>query len=291
MYIALSGIDGCGKTTASRAVKSWLEQNQPKEIVEVHEYSGTPTADAIRELILENKDANLTLKQQLLLIYTARDSMQNELIKPALLADKHVVSDRCLMCSEAYQVDGQQQRQLFNQLHVDIVTPDIIILVDVDVDIADERIGDRERDNIELKGKTYQQEVRERFLECAENNPFTIVVSSEASEKEVYDEVIQMLTEATIKASPLAIVIVNELVTYYGSHGYTTVHLDTVYDKLIEYGYTFSGGDGKLWGAKLGYTSIGSELLNEHQAIKLALSDAIRRGYWNGPPNDTRNSR
>ena len=289
MYIALSGIDGCGKSTASDAVEHWLKENQPREIVKVHEYSGTPEADAIRNTILFS-ETKFTLKQQLLLITAARDSMQEQLIKPALDEGKHIVSDRCLMCSEAYQVDGEEQRQLFEQLHVGMVIPDIIIIVDVDVDIADGRIGDRERDNIERKGKLYQQEVRERFLQCAEKNPFTIVISSEASIEEVYQNVLEKLTEATLTISPLSIVIVNDIVTYYGSAGYTSVHLDVVYEKLIEYGYTFTGGANETWGTKLGYNQIGSELLNEHQAIKLALSDAIRRGYWNGHFNNTGNS-
>lgn len=75
MYIALSGIDGCGKSTASRAVVDWLEQNQPRDIVNVHEYSGTPEADAIREILLHRDGVGFTLKQQLLLMTAARDSM------------------------------------------------------------------------------------------------------------------------------------------------------------------------------------------------------------------------
>tara|TARA_B100001057_G_scaffold463613_1_gene517941 strand:+ start:162450 stop:163361 length:912 start_codon:yes stop_codon:yes gene_type:complete len=280
MYIALSGIDGCGKSTASRAVVDWLEHNQPKEIVFVHEYSGTPEADAIRHCILES-DTQFTLKQQLLLIAAARDSMQEKLIGPALMEDKHIVSDRCLMCSEAYQVDSVEQRQLFDFLHQGIYLPDIIILVDLDVDTADMRIGDRERDNIEKKGKGYQSEVRERFLDVAKKNPFCIKVSSHGSQDEVYQDVQRALTEATISMSPLAIVIVNGEVTYFGSNGFTTVHLDIVYEALVNYGYMFTKSGKGLWSVSLGYNNLGDELLHEHQAVKIAFSDAIRRGYWN----------
>lgn len=291
MYIALSGTDGCGKTTASIAVEQWLQQNQPKEIVKVHEYSGTPEADAIRQIILHTEGVEFTLKQELLLITAARDSMQEKLIIPALNEDKHVLSDRCFLCSKAYQVDSDEQLELFNFLHEGMVLPDIIILVDLDVDIADKRIGDRERDTIEKKGKGYQAEVRERFLQVAEKNPFVIKVSSDASPEEVQQNVIQKLTEATITQSPLSIVIVNDVVTYYGAGGYTNVPVEVVYERLIGYGYTFSGGEnGELWGAKHGYAVICSEMLNEYQAIKMVLADAIRRGFWNEPSSSIRNS-
>ncbi len=286
MYIALSGIDGCGKTTASRAVHDWLEQNQPREIVNVHEYSGTPEADAIRKIILHTEGVNFTLKQQLLLITAARDSMQQQLIIPALHEEKHVVSDRCFKCSEAYQVDSVPQRELFNYLHSGMVLPDIVILVDLDVDTADKRIGDRERDTIEKKGKGYQQEVRERFLEGAKNDPFVITVSSTGTQEEVYQNVIEALTGVVIAKSPLSIVIVNDEVTYYGAAGYTTVHVDVVYEQLINYGYSFNCGGDKLWSVTLGQFSIGSELLHEHRAIKMAFSDALNRGYWNGNSNN-----
>lgn len=291
MYIALSGIDGCGKSTASRAVVDWLEQNQPRDIVNVHEYSGTPEADAIREILLHRDGVEFTLKQQLLLMTAARDSMQEKLIIPALVDGKHVVSDRCFLCSEAYQVDSDDQRLLFNNLHNGMVLPDIVILVDLDVDTADSRIGDREKDTIEKKGKGYQDEVRKRYLKCARSNPFIITVSSSGTQEEVYQEVLESLTEATLTISPLSIVIVNDMVTYYGSAGYTSIHLDIVYEKLVNYGYTFDGDKDKLWSTNFGYATVGTELLNEHQAVKMALADAIRRGCWNGSPDNIGNGR
>lgn len=289
MYIALCGIDGSGKSTALHAVSDWLSQNQPREIVRTREPGGTPTAEAIRNL-LQHSGLPLADKERMLLLTAARHSVLNEVVIPALAEEKHVISDRCHLSTETYQATTPELLALFRQLHANITTPDIIILLDVPAEDAFERMDSSTLDDMETKGVVFQAGARERYLEAAKTNPFIIVASSSGTEAETYQNVIEGLVGAFLKLAPLSIMITNEVLTYNGRNGQTDLPVDVVYEKLMGYGYMFTQESDGTWNVKLGYNSIGSNLLHENQVIKIALSDAMQRGYWNGIINNSTDS-
>lgn len=286
MYIALCGVDGCGKSTALRAVVDWLDQQQPNEIVRVREPGSTPAAEALRNILLHS-DFNLSKKEQMLLMTSARLSVLNEVVIPAMNEDKHVVSDRCFLSTEVYQAVDDELKKSFRQLHAGIVTPDIILLLDLPVDEADRRMEGVEKDDIERQGIEFQRAARERYLEASSRNPFVVTISSEGSEAETYQNVMEALVEAFLTVSPLSVMIHDEVVTYNGRNGQTNLSLDSVYETILGYGYTFDVTSDGTWTVRLGYNTIVENLLNEHQAIKVAFSDARQRGYWNGLTNDS----
>jgi dTMP kinase len=280
MYIALCGIDGSGKSTALRAVTDWLNQNQPRTIVNTEEPGGTPTAEAIRKVLLHS-GLPLTDKERMLLMSSARYSTLNEVINPALEREDHVVASRCYLSTEVYQANTPELLSLFKCLHVGITVPDIIILLDAPSDKTFARLNG-ELDDIEIKGVEFQEECRKRYLNIAETNPFIVKASSSGTMAETYQNVIEALTRAFSNLNPLAIQITNDVLTYNGKDGHVKLHLDVVHEQLIGYGYTFDKCSEGTWETKLGYNSIGSNLLHENQVIKLAFVDAINRGYWNG---------
>lgn len=288
MYIAICGIDGSGKSTALKAILKWLEENQPREIVRVREPGGTPYGEELRRDLLDRPDLNLTDRQRMLLMTTSRDVLLTDVVVPALEDGKHVVSDRCWLSTKGYQCRSPDLVRLFEQLHVGYTMPDIIVLLDVSAEEADKRISGRgeEKDSIEAQGMDFQAEARGRYLEEAKTNPFIIKVSSQGTEEETYQAVLEKLTEASLSNSPLSFVISGGDIYYMGRDGQTGVPVEVVFERLVHFGYDIVQSVNGTWHVAQGgwgiCTHLENGLLNRDQAIKIALSNAIQEGHWNG---------
>ncbi len=97
-FIAFCGIDGCGKTSAIKAI----EEKFPKAHV-TREPGGTYIAEKIREILLSDTGAILSPKEQMDLFFVARQSHLLEIIEPKRNRGIPVVSDRFDACTFAYQ--------------------------------------------------------------------------------------------------------------------------------------------------------------------------------------------
>ncbi|MFN3660823.1 MAG: dTMP kinase, partial [Brevinematales bacterium] len=97
------------------------------------------------------------------------------LIKPALLNQRIVISDRYVYSTLAYQVYGRNiKKDLVDNLHAEILDntmPERIYILDLDVKKAFERKKSSQFDRIEQESLSFHQRVREGFLELAQGNP------------------------------------------------------------------------------------------------------------------------
>lgn len=160
--IVLEGGEGAGKGTAIERLKLVL----PPCTVFTREPGGTEVAERLRQ-ILKHEDLNpLT---QLLGFFAARADHYQKVIKPALLAGKHVVSDRLDGSTYAYQVwagsDGDLQHEFLQlrRLVCDPI-PNFYLLFDVDPEVGLERsrvAGNQDR--IELMGLEFHRKVLEGY--------------------------------------------------------------------------------------------------------------------------------
>ena len=119
MFISFEGTEGVGKTTLIRKIHQHFEE-QGKQVILTREPGGTPLAEQIRSMLLAvNHDENMSHDTELLLIYAARAQHLQQVILPALEANKIVLSDRFTDASFAYQCSGrglsQDKLQLLNQ--------------------------------------------------------------------------------------------------------------------------------------------------------------------------------
>ncbi|MBB4126678.1 dTMP kinase [Xanthomonas translucens] len=197
-FVSLEGGEGAGKTTAINAIRDWL-QAQGHEVLLTREPGGTPLAERIRELLLNNAPAlqpaePLAAETELLLVFAARAQHVREVIRPALQRGAYVVSDRFTDSSYAYQGEGRGlDRVWIADLERRAVglQPGLTLLLDLDVQIGRARTSGRDLwpDRIESEQDDFFQRVRAGFRQRATQDPqrFRIIDASQPPQAVAHD--------------------------------------------------------------------------------------------------------
>lgn len=168
-YIALEGAEACGKSTHAKRLADDLGA------VLTRETGGTRIGAKIRDILHDTDHLELADKAEVLLIAADRAQHLQEVIRPALLAGRHVVSDRSAHSSLAYQGYGRGMPvdvvRRTNDWALDGTWPDIVLLIDVPTDVLAERMSDRELDRFEQADDAFHARVRAGFHEMAAADP------------------------------------------------------------------------------------------------------------------------
>jgi len=180
LFISLDGIDGAGKSTQREMLASWLTQQQ-HEVMLCRDPGTTEAGERVRELLLHRKSLTLHARAEMLLYMAARAQLIEETIRPAIAAGKTVLCDRYLLANIAYQgyasgIDLDEIREV-GRITVNHVMPDLTIVLDLDEEIAYQRLG-KQLDRMEAKGLAFMHRVREGFLKEAEIYPDCVVVDA-----------------------------------------------------------------------------------------------------------------
>lgn len=188
-FIVLEGLEGAGKSTALRVITAWLEQ-RAIPFITVREPGGTPFAEALRELIKQNWQEQVSAEAEVLVMYAARAQLVNEVIKPALAQGVWVVGDRHDLSSQAYQGGGRQLDQTMlkslSALTLKGFKPSLTFYLDIDPVIGLARASARgELDRIEQEELAFFQRTRQRYLELAAADPSIKTIQAELSYAEV----------------------------------------------------------------------------------------------------------
>src|SRR6202008_718360 len=109
-FITIEGSEGVGKTTQIAALRESLAE-RGLEVVVTREPGGTPRAERIRELLLTPTDEPMPMTCELLLMFAARATHIENLIRPALERGALVVCDRFTDGTYAYQGYGRGVRR------------------------------------------------------------------------------------------------------------------------------------------------------------------------------------
>jgi dTMP kinase len=143
-FIVIEGIDGSGKSelaswlngVISRSVKTW-------------EPGSSELEDTIRELF--NRSEGPPKPDVMTLLFTADRLLHMEqTIKPALESGIHVICDRHKLSTKIYQsINGADEVLLRACLDITQLDPDLTIILDVDPEIARERMQTKNLDSYE----------------------------------------------------------------------------------------------------------------------------------------------
>ncbi len=180
-FITLEGSEGVGKSTALEFIKNHLLA-QNIDYVLSREPGGTPMAEKIRAVLLEDYAEKVAAETEALLLFAGRAQNINNVIKPALAQNKWVVCDRFTDASYAYQGGGRGVNLEFLDNLAAVVQadlePDLTLLLDAPVEVGMARISKRQgkADRIEQEAIEFFQRVRQAYLNRALLYPKRYVV-------------------------------------------------------------------------------------------------------------------
>lgn len=183
-FITIEGGEGVGKSTQLAALREWLTA-RIDDVVFTREPGGTPRAEKIRELLLAATDEPMPPTAELLLMFAARATHLENVIRPALQRGAWVVCDRFTDATYAYQGGGRgmdmQQIAVLEALVQRDLHPDLTLLLDAPLDLTSVRAQRRNSDvgvvdRFELEQRAFFERVRDAYLMRARSFPERIAV-------------------------------------------------------------------------------------------------------------------
>jgi len=177
VFISFEGVEGCGKSTQIQFLADTLRA-QDYEVVMTREPGGTALGQTLRKLLLAPAAA-LAPGAEVLMMLADRAQHIQEVIAPALNANKIVLCDRFIDSTLAYQGYGRQVDLSllvqFNTFACAGYIPVLTLLLDVPVAEglrrAQKRRGNETADHFEAESSAFHERVREGFLSVARAEP------------------------------------------------------------------------------------------------------------------------
>jgi dTMP kinase len=168
-YIAFEGLEGCGKSTHVKRLADRLGA------VATREPGGTRIGAMLRGILSDADNGDLTPRAEALLMAADRAQHMDEVILPALRVGRHVVSDRSVYSTLAYQGHGRglgaaSLRDL-NDWALGGRFPDLVVYIEVPQPMLDERLKKRDLDRFEREGAEFFVRVRQGFEELRATDP------------------------------------------------------------------------------------------------------------------------
>ncbi len=190
--ISFEGIEGVGKSTQIDLLYNYLLETG-KSVKKFREPGSTTPSEKIRNILL---DANLSLSSQteLLLMYASRSELvANEIISCEC---DYILLDRYFDASMAYQGYGRNlDKEFINLLKIFINAPDpdLTILLDIDPKKGFERKSGDSMDRIESSGLKFFNDVRNGYLELANQHSRIKCINAEKDVGVISLEIINLV--------------------------------------------------------------------------------------------------
>jgi dTMP kinase len=193
-YIALEGTEGCGKSTASKRLAAELNA------VLTRETGGTRIGQLVRNIVADPASTELDDHAEALLIAGDRAQHMAEIVLPALQAGRHVVSDRSVYSSLAYQGYGRglsvAEVRTVNDWAVRGRWPDLVIFLDVSPEVQAHRLKHRDLDRFEQSGDDFYGRVLDGFRTMASEDPARwVTVNADGTPGAVHADIMTVVHE------------------------------------------------------------------------------------------------
>ena len=178
LFITFEGIDGAGKSTHIAALADAFRATG-RHVVLTREPGGTPLAEKLRELVLN--DAMDPLSEALLMFAARRDHLQ-QVIEPALARGEVVLCDRFTDATFAYQGSGrgfdldvlrQLERWVQGQPGTpELRQPDLTVWFDLPPAVAAQRLASaRVPDRFESQPQAFFERVAAGYAQRMDGEP------------------------------------------------------------------------------------------------------------------------
>lgn len=181
----MEGGEGAGKSTHSKRLAEYLE-SLGHEVVLTREPGGTPTAEKIRNILLDPEITDMPDQTEALLFAAARADHAANLIRPALERGATVICDRYFDSSVAYQgfsrgLGADKIRDL-SLWATDNLIPDFTIYLDVPAEAGEQRMDGTDR--MEIQSRDFHEAVHQAFRDIAATSPYPNVVIDATAPKD-----------------------------------------------------------------------------------------------------------
>lgn len=180
--IVLEGADGCGKTTQTERLISWLK-SQNRQVRTFREPGATPEGERIREMLLDPGLDPVPLAELFLFCASRAQNVARNL-HPTLDNGIDVVLDRFFPSTLVYQgVVGQVDLQTVVQIDRASrmgLTVDLVVVLDVEPEVTISRMQgvNQPLSRQDQKGIGFHCRIRQAYLDLAERFDWMIVDGS-----------------------------------------------------------------------------------------------------------------
>lgn len=168
-YIALEGLEGCGKSTHTKRLGEHLGA------IITREPGGTRIGALLREILADPDHSDMVPRTEALLMAADRAQHMAEVVAPALATGRHVVSDRSIYSTLAYQGYGRQlgtdELLAISKWALADRLPDMVIYLSVPTDVLHARLAKRNLDRFEREGAEFFTRVSDGFAALRKADP------------------------------------------------------------------------------------------------------------------------
>lgn len=169
--ITFEGIDCCGKTTQINRLVDWLGTEKHAAVTYTREPGGSLVSEWIRSLLLNPATPPITDVTEALLFAASRSEHFTRIIKPSLVINDFVISDRFCDSSIAYQSGGRgidpKKIEQINDMFLEGFRPDVTFYLQIPVEEMEKRIANRDstqaKDRIEKENRDFFVKVIEMY--------------------------------------------------------------------------------------------------------------------------------
>jgi dTMP kinase len=197
IFIAFEGGEGSGKSTQSKLLKEWLEE-EGEEVLLSREPGGTEMGKDLRRILLDHSTGEISPRAEALLYAADRAHHVYSKIRPALDRGEVVITDRYFDSSIAYQgagrvlVSGEVAR--ISRWATESLFPTLTILIDQPAEIGLSRL--KSKDRLEIEPIDFHERIRQEYLQLTLLDPERyLVVDGRQTIEEIHQEIIARVGE------------------------------------------------------------------------------------------------
>ena len=171
LLLVVEGPEGAGKSTQVARLGRLLG-HAGRSHLELREPGGTVLGERIRDLLLNQREIEITAPAEAALFIASRAQLVDRVIRPALQDETIVTLDRFFLSTYAYQIHGRglDESALVeaNRLATRDLVPDLTVLLTLSAEEGMRRADKRgARDRMESSGDAFHRRVEEAFARFA----------------------------------------------------------------------------------------------------------------------------
>lgn len=196
-FIVLEGPDRCGKSTQAKLLYNYFLA-RGYDVLLTREPGGTPTAERIRQIVLE-PGLDVRPMAELFLYEASRSQHTQEKILPALQAGKMVICERYTMSTCAYQGYGRgidlHTIETLNQIATLGLQPDLTLVFLMSDKYFIERGEYLFSDRLEQEDLAFRQKMRRGYQEMVSRTPNAYLIDADRNIDEIQRQLVDLLAK------------------------------------------------------------------------------------------------